>query len=126
MGGNSDIVGSGFNDSTEELNNIAKFIASVSTEIPWHVTAFHQDYKMTSNNNTTARMLINAVNIGKSAGLYFVYAGNLPGMVENFENTYCHKCGEVLVERKGYRVVTNNLIDGLCAKCRTVVPGVWK
>ena len=74
----------GFNDSTEELNNIAKFIASVSTEIPWHVTAFHQDYKMTSNNNTTARMLINAVNIGKSAGLYFVYAGNLPGMVENF------------------------------------------
>ena len=116
----------GFNDGTEELKNVAKFIASVSPEIPWHVTAFHSDYKMPDRNNTNAKVLINAAYIGKEAGLYFVYAGNLPGMVDNFENTYCQKCGELLIERNGYRIKRNNLIDGLCKKCRTRTPGIWK
>jgi pyruvate formate lyase activating enzyme len=116
----------GFNDGTEELKGIAKFIASVSPEIPWHITAFHRDYKMTDRNNTDTKMLVNAANIGKEAGLYFVYAGNLPDMVDNLENTYCHRCGELLVERSGFRVLSNNLIDGLCRKCGTRIPGIWK
>ncbi len=116
----------GLNDGTEELRNIAKFIASVSSEIPWHITAFHRDYKMTDRNNTDMRMLLNAANIGKEAGLYFVYAGNLPGMVENLENTYCYKCGELLIERSGFRVLKNHLVDGLCIKCKTRIPGIWK
>jgi pyruvate formate lyase activating enzyme len=116
----------GFNDGTEELKGIAKFIASVSRDIPWHVTAFHRDYKMTDCSNTDTRMLINATNIGKEAGLYFVYAGNLPGMVENLENTYCYKCGELLIERNGFRVLKNYLVDGHCRKCKTKIPGIWK
>jgi len=116
----------GFNDGTEELKGMANFIASVSPEIPWHITAFHRDYKMNDRDNTDTNMLVNAVNIGKEAGLYFVYAGNLPGMVDNLENTYCHRCGELLIERSGFRVLKNNLIDGLCRKCRTRIPGIWK
>ncbi len=116
----------GFNDSSEELRNIARFIASVSHDIPWHVTAFHPDYKMTDKNDTSSSMLLNAARTGREAGLNYVYAGNLPGMVQNLENTYCPGCGELLVERSGYRVLSNNLIDGLCRKCRTKIPGVWK
>ncbi|HUI31884.1 MAG TPA: AmmeMemoRadiSam system radical SAM enzyme [Candidatus Acidoferrales bacterium] len=116
----------GFNDGIEELKGIAKFIASVSPEIPWHITAFHQDYKMLDRESTDAKMLMNAARIGKETGLYFVYAGNLPGMVENLENTNCHRCGELLVERSGFRVLRNNLIDGSCRKCKARIPGVWK
>lgn len=72
----------GFNDGTEEVKSIAKFIASVSPEIPWHVTAFHEDYKMSEYSNTDARTLLKAANIGKEAGLYFVYAGNIPAQSE--------------------------------------------
>src|SRR4249920_1847867 len=94
----------GFNDSPEELRDIAQFLAGVSKDIPWHVTAFHQDYKMTGPDNTSAATLLSAVEIGKAAGLNFVYAGNLPGHVANTENTYCPSCGELLIERRGFRV----------------------
>ena len=69
----------GFNDSEDELRRAAEFIASVSPDIPWHVTAFHQDYRMTENSNTTAEQLIRACEIGREAGLNYIYAGNLPG-----------------------------------------------
>ena len=69
----------GFNDSDEELHDIARFLVSISPDIPWHVTAFHQDYKMTDPDNTDARTLLRAAEIGVAEGLRFVYAGNLPG-----------------------------------------------
>ena len=83
----------GFNDSNEELRDIAEFLAKVSPDIPWHITAFHQDYKMTDPDNTPAGTLFRAAEIGKTAGLNFIYAGNLPGRVRNWENTYCPACG---------------------------------
>ncbi len=116
----------GFNDGEDELRDLARFIASVSEDIPWHVTAFHQDYRMLSRNNTSARSLNRAAMIGREAGLHFVYAGNLPGIVGNLENTYCPSCGYLLVEREGYRVSTNNLREGACPKCSARIPGVWK
>ena len=116
----------GFNDSEAELRRAAEFIASVSTDIPWHVTAFHQDYKMTENANTTAEQLIRACEIGRGAGLKFVYAGNLPGRVGRWENTYCPACGELLVERYGYSIRKLKVgADGLCPACATKIPGVW-
>ncbi|MBX2991798.1 MAG: AmmeMemoRadiSam system radical SAM enzyme [Bacteroidetes bacterium] len=115
----------GFNDSDDELNDIARFLASVSPEIPWHVTAFHQDYRMTDPDNTPAGTLIRAADIGYNAGLHFVYAGNLPGMLGKYENTRCPSCREVLIERHGFTVVKNGLVDGECPKCRHIIPGVW-
>ena len=94
----------GFNDSPEELTRLTEFIASVSCDIPWHVTAFHRDYKMTGPANTTADMLLAAVAIGTRAGLRHVYAGNLPGEVGDREDTRCAACGERLIARRGYLV----------------------
>ncbi|MBI4471322.1 MAG: AmmeMemoRadiSam system radical SAM enzyme [Acidobacteria bacterium] len=115
----------GFNDSDEELRDIARFLAKISPDIPWHVTAFHQDYKMTTPDNTSVPTLLRAAEIGKSEGLNFVYAGNLPGRVGNWENTYCPGCGEMLIERFGYRIAKMRVEDGACPKCARGVPGVW-
>ena len=116
----------GFNDSEDELRRAADFIASVSPDIPWHVTAFHKDYNMTSNDNTTPEQLVRACEIGKEAGLRYVYAGNLPGRVGRWENTYCPSCDELLVERYGYiikRVAVTP--DGRCPECATKIAGIW-
>ncbi|HEU5182696.1 MAG TPA: AmmeMemoRadiSam system radical SAM enzyme [Candidatus Polarisedimenticolia bacterium] len=116
----------GWNDSSQELRDIARFLASVSPEIPWHVTAFHKDYKMTDPDDTPVDSLLRAVDIGREAGLQFVYAGNLPGRVGDWENTRCPGCGELLIERLGYRILANRLLSGSCPACRRPVPGVWK
>ncbi|MGH8104358.1 MAG: AmmeMemoRadiSam system radical SAM enzyme, partial [bacterium] len=89
-------------------------------------TAFHKDYKMTDPENTTAEVLMRAAEIGKRAGLRFVYAGNLPGEVGDLENTYCPNCRETLIERFGYRILKDRLSgSGTCPKCRTAIPGIW-
>lgn len=115
----------GFNDSNEELKEIAAFLVSVSPDIPWHVTAFHQDYKMTDPDNTPVETLLRAAEIGYNAGLHFVYAGNIPGMVGTYENTYCPSCKELLIERTGFTVIKNCLVEGRCPKCAAQIPGVW-
>lgn len=117
----------GFNDSNEELWETARFIASISPDIPWHVTAFHKDYKMLDPADTTADDLVRAAEIGLEAGLHYVYAGNLPGRTRSYENTYCPTCNELLVERVGYRIRANKLAGpGTCPKCNTPIPGIWK
>ena len=114
----------GLNDSEQELKDIAGFIASVSTEIPWHITAFHRDYKMTGGRDTTAHDLLKAVGIGREAGISFVYAGNLPGRSGRYENTYCPNCDSLLIERFGFRIVRNLLTAGnSCFACGTTIPG---
>ncbi len=115
----------GFNDSDDELRAAADFIASVSPDIPWHVTAFHQDYKMTGPDNTSIETLIRAAEIGYAAGLRFVYAGNLPGRVGGYENTYCPGCKATLIERYGFRVRKNRISNGACPDCKTKIPGRW-
>jgi pyruvate formate lyase activating enzyme len=116
----------GFNDSEDELKRAAEFIASVSLDIPWHVTAFHQDYHMNENANTTAEQLVRACEIGREAGLRYIYAGNLPGRVGRWENTYCPACNELLVERYGYLIRKMKVTpDGHCPNCRESIPGIW-
>jgi pyruvate formate lyase activating enzyme len=120
------LVVPGFNDSDEELWQAAEFLASVSRDIPWHVTAFHKDYKMADLDNTPPQTLLRAASIGKEAGLRYVYAGNLPGRVRNLESTFCPACGEPLVERLAYRIDQYRLQPGgRCPKCSTAIPGIW-
>jgi len=117
---------SGFNDDEAELRDLAQFLASVSRDIPWHVTAFHPDYKMTDVPRTTARQLVRAAEIGASAGLHFVYAGNAPGNVGEWENTRCPNCRANLIERVGYAVQSYCITpDGKCPDCQTAIPGIW-
>jgi pyruvate formate lyase activating enzyme len=116
----------GWNDSDEELHKAAEFLVSISPDIPWHVTAFHKDYKMTDPDNTSASTLLKAARIGEAAGLRYVYAGNLPGQVGRYENTYCHTCKDPLIARIGFIVTANRLTPaGTCPSCHTNIPGIW-
>lgn len=116
----------GFNDSNSELWEMASFIKGVSPGIPWHVTAFHQDYHMLAADNTPAKSLLRAAEIGCEAGLRYVYAGNLPGRVDEYETTFCHNCRAVLIRRRGFRVLENNITPrGSCPKCGAEASGVW-
>jgi len=119
-------VVTGFNDSSEELRDLARFIAGVSRDIPWHVTAFHPDYRMTEPRPTSASALQRAAEIGRAEGLRFVYAGNLPGAIAGGEDTHCPSCRALLVERRGFHVLQNRIHGGCCPDCRTTIPGRWE
>ena len=115
----------GQNDSEEEMRQIAEFIAELDTAIPWHVSGFYPTYKMTDTNPTPPETLLKAYEIGKDAGLKFVYVGNFNA--PQFETTYCPSCGFAVIERAGHigSQVKNHLVDGKCPKCGTFIPGVW-
>jgi pyruvate formate lyase activating enzyme len=116
----------GFNDSDDELRRLADFLVNISPNIPWHVTAFHKDYRMEDPDNTRPEDLLRAAEIGKKAGLNYIYAGNLPGMVGELENTHCHHCGTTLIRRYGYFIEQYRLTrDGSCPACATPIPGRW-
>lgn len=118
----------GFNDSADELRRLTEFLAAISPDIPWHVTAFHGDYKMQNDvaRDTTAEDLLRAVEIGRQSGLRYIYAGNLPGMVGESEDTRCPHCNETLIERHGYLIKNYKLTsDGRCPACATEIPGRW-
>ncbi|HLA13471.1 MAG TPA: AmmeMemoRadiSam system radical SAM enzyme [Gemmatimonadaceae bacterium] len=116
----------GFNDSQDEIDRLTSFIADVSPDIPWHVTAFHKDYRMNDPENTTPAMLLNAARTAQRNGLRYVYAGNLPGRVGDFENTRCPTCQALLVERFGYFIQSYRITaDGRCPQCQSAIPGRW-
>jgi pyruvate formate lyase activating enzyme len=116
----------GFNDGEHELRQLTTFLAGVSPDIPWHVTAFHQDYKMMDTDSTTPAMLTRASGIGRDSGLRYVYAGNAPGQVGPLEDTTCHACGGRLVGRYGYLIREYRLTErGTCPDCGAAIPGRW-
>jgi pyruvate formate lyase activating enzyme len=118
----------GFNDSADELRRLTEFLARISPDIPWHVTAFHGDYKMQGEGqrDTTAEDLLQAAEIGRAAGLRYIYAGNLPGMVGQSEDTRCPQCGETLITRYGYLIQRYRLNpQGRCPHCSCEIPGRW-
>ncbi|MDO9462446.1 MAG: AmmeMemoRadiSam system radical SAM enzyme [Deltaproteobacteria bacterium] len=111
------------NDSEKELQEIADFIRTeLGPETPWHVSRFHPMYRLTSVPSTPVQTVLKAREIGRKAGLYYVYSGNIPG--QGGENTYCHKCGDLLIERLGFTILQYNVIDAKCPKCHAEVHGV--
>ncbi|MFC1543563.1 AmmeMemoRadiSam system radical SAM enzyme [Candidatus Neomarinimicrobiota bacterium] len=120
------LVVPGLNESEDELRSIAEFIVNVSPDIPWHVTAFHRDYNYTSVQSTSGSQLRRAWELGRQAGLNYVYGGNLPGEMPDMENTLCPGCDTPLIRRVGYYILDNRLSDsGTCPDCGTKIPGVW-
>lgn len=108
------LVVPGQNDSPAELRDIAEFIAGISPELPWHISRFHPDYRMLDKEPTPRATLLLAAEIGKEAGLRYVYLGNLPGA--GFEDTCCPSCGAVVISRSGYRV-NSELTSNRCPAC---------
>jgi len=113
----------GMNDDPKELTDIATFLAETGRDIPWHISAFFPHYQFVDQPPTDTRILMKAYDIGKKAGLRYVYVGNVRD--DTHENTCCYKCGEMLIERRGFAVVGNRITDrSACPKCATVVDGI--
>ena len=120
------LVVPGLNDSRDELSAIARFLAGVSADIPWHVTAFHPDYKMAHLPATPVATLVAAAGIGREAGLRHVYAGNIAGRADGLEDTRCPECGVTVVRRSGFAVLESRLSpSGACPACGATVAGRW-
>ena len=112
----------GHNDSESELRQIAEFICGVGKDIPWHVTQFYPTYRLLDRPPTPVASLRRAREIGYEVGLQYVYEGNVPG--EGGENTYCHACRALVVQRYGYELLANRIHDGRCPECGVQIPGV--
>jgi pyruvate formate lyase activating enzyme len=110
----------GRNDGEDELCALASFLASLSPDIPWHVSRFYPAYHLMDVPPTPVASLERALRVGREAGLHYVYAGNVPG--HQSESTFCPDCGEVAIERQGFRMLRNGTTDGSCSRCGTRLP----
>ncbi len=113
----------GKNDGAEEIAQIAEFIKDVSPDIPWHISAFHPEYKMAEIGITPSEKLFEAYEIGKKSELKYIYTGNIAD--KRHSNTLCPQCGTVLIERDGMYHTKIKAKGGICPKCKTQIPGVW-
>ena len=110
-----------YNDGTEEFHDIARWIVqNLGDETPWHVSRFHPYLELSHVPSTPVATLESAREIGVEEGLKYVYIGNVPG--HKWENTYCHSCGKMLIERDGFSVRMYEIRDGLCTNCNAKVP----
>ena len=113
----------GHNDKEHELKGIAKFIAEeLGPHVPWHISAFHPDYKMLDTRSTPISLMEQAYTWGKEAGLYYVYLGNVPLPAQ----TRCPQCDTLLMERYGFETTHFALHDGHCPQCSRKIEGVWQ
>lgn len=116
------LVVNGVNDSNEELDAIARFIADeLGPHVPWHVSAFTPANYRLSHPATSSSALLRAFEAGKAAGLHYVYFGNVPWL----NDTCCPGCGTLLIQRREYEVLENNLHEGECPSCQRTIEGVW-
>ena len=112
----------GENDSEDELKRLAEFIVTqAGADTPWHVSRFYPQYKMDNQDATPAKTLELAYEVGKQAGLNYIYIGNLAGV--NVQSTFCSNCGNMLIERRGYTIVSNSIVDQCCPGCSAKVAG---
>jgi pyruvate formate lyase activating enzyme len=110
------------NDSADELKKLADFIVSdAGADVPWHISRFHPQYRYLDSVPTPIGSLERTFEIGKSAGLRYVYLGNVPGSTS--ESTFCYQCGRMLIEHIGYRIVTNSIKDSKCPDCGAQIAG---
>ena len=108
------------NDSDQELGDIAGFLADISPDLAWHVSRFHPDYRASEPQGTPSATIYRAVELGRKAGLNYVYAGNLPG--GRYEDTMCPACGKTVIERHGFSVRATHLAGAKCGFCGQALP----
>ncbi|KPJ78811.1 MAG: radical SAM protein [Deltaproteobacteria bacterium SG8_13] len=113
----------GLNDSRQELEQLAEFLVNdLGPETPWHISRFHPTYRLTDRPPTPVDTLLTARQIGLKAGLRYVYTGNVPG--QDSENTFCYRCGKMLVERQGFQIRGYKIESGCCRYCHAPIDGV--
>lgn len=112
------------NDSEKEFEEISQFIVSLGVDVPWHISAFYPTYRMRTPPRTSPSILHKARQIGMRAGLRYVYCGNIPG--EEGEDTICPQCKKTLIQRVGFRVLRNDIINGECIYCHAKIDGIWE
>jgi len=110
------------NDSEKELKKIAEFIVNLGKEVPWHISRFYPTYRLNKLPPTPLELIYRGREIGLRAGLRYVYTGNIPG--DKGENTYCYRCGKLLIQRYGYRIEKFDIEEGRCKYCQTEIDGV--
>lgn len=115
----------GVSDDPAELGAMAEFLVNISPDIPWHITAFHSDYKMTDTPGTHTEQLLEAGQIAREAGLRYVYLGNRSGIGAEWQNTTCPDCDQTLIERHGFMMTADHLEEGHCPACKRAIPGFW-
>lgn len=114
----------GMNDSPQELGDIARFISGeLGPGVPWHVSRFHGDFEMNDVPTTPLSTMELAIQIGRQAGLHYVYGGNVGGRID--ESTFCPDCGKPVIKRSGFAVRELNLRDGGCNECGRAIEGIW-
>jgi pyruvate formate lyase activating enzyme len=112
----------GQNDSDEELKKLADWLVEhAGKDCPWHISRFYPQYKYKDGEPTPVDTLERAYDIGRAAGLRYVYMGNVPGA--GAEDTMCPTCGKMLIRRMGYTIVENNMTGEMCPQCNTVIAG---
>jgi pyruvate formate lyase activating enzyme len=112
----------GQNDSEDELKRLAEFlVSSAGPDVPWHISRFYPSYHYMDSQPTPVSALERAYEIGAAAGLHYIYVGNLPG--SKAESTYCYNCRRVLIERLGYEILANHIVDSTCPDCGTKIAG---
>jgi pyruvate formate lyase activating enzyme len=115
----------GLNDDPAELEALAAFIfEDLGPQTPWHISRFHPTYKLTDRPSTPVATLTSARQIGLKAGLRYVFTGNVPG--DAGESTFCHGCGECVIERWGFRVGKLGISNGKCVHCGVAIDGIWQ
>lgn len=112
------------NDSDKEFRDLSKWMKQyLGTDVPVHFTRFYPQYKLQNMPPTPVKTLERARDIATAEGMNYVYVGNVPG--HSGEHTYCAKCKEILIKRRGFWILENKITDGKCLKCHHEVPGVW-
>lgn len=112
------------NDEEEHLRGLCRWIMDeLGPDVPTHFSRFYPQYKLTNLPMTPVETLEMARNIALEEGIHYAYIGNVPG--HPGDNTYCHHCGEMLIQRQGFTVVANHIVNGKCKFCGQVIPGVW-
>ena len=105
----------GLNDSPDELRRLAAFLASISSDLPWHVSRFHPAYRLLNVPPTPVSSIDTALRVGREEGLHYVYGGNIEG--HSSESTFCPGCGNTLLERQGFRLGRSGINGGRCSRC---------
>jgi pyruvate formate lyase activating enzyme len=115
----------GINDNENELNDMAHWIVNqLGPETPWHITGFVPHYKLSHLDYTPVSQLERARHIGLAQGLSYVYLGNVPGHAA--ENTYCPRCGKLIIKRRNYQILQYNLQGNKCTFCNQTIAGCFE